>query len=332
MIQLVLMLMVLGAWPMIVAAQNVRSPVLRGKVPSQPYIAFDVVDAFGRTITGYLSEARGTEPRPLIVYVHGSGHQSHFQRRGDRIVPANGHATLVDVAGDGARILIVEKPGVRRYDPGDGPPSPGFREEHTLGRWVEAVAAATRAARRLPGIDTTRLLIVGHSEGGLVAARVAARLTGVTHVALLAGGGPTQLFDLLQLARAGTFFSDVSADPGEREAHARVQWDSIRADPESATRSFLGHPYRRWSTFLADSPIDALKEFAAKVFLAQGELDRAVTRESFEVLAAQLTAAGRAPTVHLVPGADHSFALTSASPPRDGWAEMLGAVLRWFLA
>ena len=173
---------------------------------------------------------------------------------------------------------------------------------------------------------------MGHSEGGLVAARVAARLTGVTHVALLAGGGPTQLFDLLQLARAGTFFSDVSADPGEREAYVRVQWDSIRTDPESATRSFFGHPYRRWSTFLADSPIDALKEIAAKVFLAQGELDRAVTRESFEVLAAQLTAAGRAPTVHLVPGADHSFALTSASPPRDGWAEMLGAVLRWFLA
>lgn len=315
-----------------VAAQEVGVPIPRGKVPSQPYIAFDLVDAFGRTITGYLSEPRGTAPQPLIVYVHGSGHASHFQQAGGRIAPANGHATLVDVVGDRARVLIVEKPGVARYEPGHGPPSPMFREEHTLGRWAEAVVAATRAARRLPGIDTTRLLIVGHSEGGLVAARIAAHLPGVTHVALLAGGGPTQLFDLLHLARSGIFFGEISSDPAGREAHVRVQWDSIRADPESPTRDFFGHPYRRWSSFLADSPMAALAGSSAKVFLAQGELDRAVSRESFEMLAAQLLAADRAPAVHLVAGADHSFALVPlGTPPRDGWAEILGVLVRWYL-
>ncbi|HEX6838567.1 MAG TPA: hypothetical protein VF334_18445 [Polyangia bacterium] len=83
-----------------------------------------------------------------------------------------------------------------------------FLREHMLSRWAEAVAAAIRSAVKLPEVDPRRLLVVGWSEGGIVAARVAAdhpRM--VTHVASLAGGGPTQLFDLV--VAAGTSGSDV---------------------------------------------------------------------------------------------------------------------------
>lgn len=313
-------------------AQANPAAIARGRVPSQPYLAYEVEDALGRQIAWYLSEPRAASPRPLIVYVHGSGHQSLFRRVDGRVVPANGHATLVDVATGTARVLIVEKPGVTLYENGDAPPSATFRKEHTLERWVEAITAAILAARQLPGVDTTHLLVVGHSEGGLVAARVAARLPQVTHVALLAGGGPTQLFDLLQLARAGTFFAEVSPDSAARVAYVLAQWDSIRADPESATRDFFGHPFRRWASFLRDSPIAALRATNAAVFMAQGEADQAVTRESFEALRAELIVAGRQPEVRLVAGADHSFAIQRpGSTPRDGWAEVLTDVVRWFL-
>jgi dienelactone hydrolase len=304
--------------------------ILRGKVPSQPYIAYEVRDVLGRAITGYLSERQGTTLRPLIVYVHGSGHQSHFQRVADRTTPANGHATLTDVARGVARVLIVEKPGVMQYDDGNLPPSDAFRREHTLDRWVEAVVAMTRAIRRLPDVDTPRLLIVGHSEGGLVAARVAARLPEASHVALLAGGGPTQLFDILQFVRTGTFFSHISPDPATRVAYVLAQWDSIRADPESPTRDFFGHPFRRWASFLGDSPIAALRATRAAVFLAQGEDDQAVTREAFDMLAAELLAAGRIPDLHMVAGADHSFHRSTA--PQDGWSEILVRIRDWYLS
>ena len=46
-------------------------------------------------------------------------------------------------------------------------------------------------------MDAARTLVIGHSEGGIVAAYVAAKLPKVTHVASLAGGGPTQLFDFV---------------------------------------------------------------------------------------------------------------------------------------
>lgn len=308
--------------PLAAQAQHVRG---------QPYEAYQTRDSLGRQIRFYVSEPAGTADVPLIAYVHGSGHRSLFQRAGDRVVPANGHATLTDRARGRARVLIVEKPGVALYEDGQAAPSALFRTEHTLDRWAEAVAAAVLAARRLPGIDTTRLLVVGHSEGGLVAARVAARLPFVTHVALLAGGGPSQLLDLVVLARDGSFLDQVSPDPAERERFVLAGWDSILADPESADREFLGHPYRRWSSFLRDSPIVELRRTGARVFVAQGAEDRAVSRASFDALVAELTGAGRRPTVRLVAGADHSFLITAPDGARrDGWGEILGELLDWF--
>lgn len=314
------------------AAQVAYRAATLAKVRGQPYGAYSVVDALGRTVSFYLSESTSQVALPLVVYVHGSGHGSHFARVGDRVAPANGHATLVDAARGRARVLIVEKPGVTLFDNVSSPSREAFRQEHTLDRWVEAVVAAASAASHLPGVDPERVLVVGHSEGGLVASRVARRLPSVSHIGVLAGGGPSQLFDLRLLARTGDLFASVSPHPSEREAFVLAQWDSIVADPESADRMFLGHPYRRWATFLSASPIAELRESPAQVFLAQGAEDRAVSRESFDALVSELAGAARRPVAILVPDADHSFAVTDASGARqDGWLAILSQLLDWYL-
>ena len=316
----------------VIDAQPRYTPTVVGPIREMGYTTFSTTDSLRRDITFFMSDApsRGA-PLPLVVYVHGSGHRSHFQRAPDGVTPTNGHATLADAVEGRARVLVVEKPGVALFDDGEQPASTAFREQHTLERWTEAVVAATTAAGRVPGVDSTRVLMVGHSEGGLVAARVAARLPAVSHVAILAGGGPSQLFDLLVLARDGTFFSDVSPDAGEREAYVRAQWDSILAHPDASDRQFFGHPYRRWSSFLRDSPIRQLRQTGAKIFMAQGAQDRAVSRESFDALAADLTGTGRRPVTWLVPHADHSFRIHDPSrPPEDGWPMVLGRVVAWY--
>ncbi len=228
--------------------------------------------------------------------------------------------------------MIVEKPGVALFDRGDSPPRDAFLREHTLERWAEAVVAATSAASALPGVDPGRLLVVGHSEGGLVASRVARRLQSVTHVGVLAGGGPSQLFDLRLLARSGELLASVSESPREREAYVLAQWDSIVADPETVERMFLGHPYRRWATFLRASPISELRQSKARVFVAQGSQDRAVAQESFDALVSELAGAGRRPVAVLVPNADHSFAIVDQNGTRqDGWLRILSQLLDWYL-
>lgn len=305
-------------------------------IKGQPYRRCTTVDRFGRTIDFCVSEAEGDGPLPLVVYIQGSGNQSNFCTVADgRIASTNGHIFVQRAARGRARVVIVEKPGVAFLESPERPgsaesTSKEFLAEHTLERWAEAVSAAMRAAQRLPGIDATRTLVAGHSEGGLVACAVAARNPSVTHVVNLAGGGVTQLFDLIELARAGHMYGPASADPEERVRLLLEGWREVQADPMSTGRFWLGHPHRRWSTFLASSPLEELSGTSARVLLVQGVEDRAVSVASFDVLYAQLLAKGRDVTAWRLEGADHSFAV-EGEKPGEGFKRVMERMIDWYL-
>jgi pimeloyl-ACP methyl ester carboxylesterase len=307
-------------------------------IRQQPYQRLFTQDRFGRRIVSYLSEAPpGGGPFPLVAYVHGSGAQSHFVRVDGRLQGRNGHNTFADVVRGRARLVIVEKPGVVFLD---DPPDPGgatraspmFRSEHTLDRWTEAVHAALEACRKLSSLRPDGVLVAGHSEGGLVAAKLAAEHEWVSHVAVLAGGGPTQLFDLLALARRGELFQQVSQDPAGRVEHVLREWARIEADPDDDEKLFLGHPYRRWSSFLGTSTLEQLLRTRARIYVARGDQDRAVAAESMEIVRAELLARGRKARFDVVAGGDHSFSIEAGGKRTDGWKALLERVLDWFLA
>lgn len=303
-------------------------------IKGQPFRRYFIKDRYGREITFYLTESKGSEPKPLTVFVQGSGDGSNFVEVKGRVVPQNGQMTLYDEAKGAIRLLIVEKPGVRFLDRGEQggaeKASADFREQHTLERWSEAVDASLRAALRLPGIDRKHVLVVGHSEGGLVACRVAAHNRAVTHVASLAGGGVTQLYDLIALARRGAFLQNLSDDPEKRVAYLTEEWKKVLADPHSAEKSFLGHPYRRWTSFLADSPIEELAQFKGTVYIAQGTADAAVDPSSADALDADLLRRGKDVTYDRVPNADHVFS-TPDDKRGEGWTREMDRLLAWFL-
>src|SRR5262245_43411446 len=51
-------------------------------IPGQPFHRYTTHDKLGREITCYLSEAAAEgPPRPLVVFIHGSGGQSLFMEK-----------------------------------------------------------------------------------------------------------------------------------------------------------------------------------------------------------------------------------------------------------
>lgn len=307
-----------------------------------PWTRYTTGDRFGRTITFYLSNVpdslRG-RPLPLVLVIDGSGCQSVWKRVGERI--GGGHQNLMRRQARGrARVMIVEKPGVAFLD---DPPHPGsaegssaeFRREHTLERWSEANVAALRAALALPGTDSRRVLVCGHSEGGTVGARVAAMFPGVTHAALLSCGGATQLFDLTEFAGAPQPGDAPGAAAARRQA-VFDEWAKIRADSAGTERMWLGHPYRRWFTFCSGHTLDDLLVTRARLYLAHGTEDRAVPVVAFDWLRAELAARGREAVVERIEGADHGL-FGPEGPPADGTTvagveKVFGRVLDWFLS
>jgi pimeloyl-ACP methyl ester carboxylesterase len=283
-------------------------------------------------VTFFLSEAPAgaNAALPLVVYVQGSGCGSVFASADGRITPTQGHITVAEAFASRARVLVVEKPGVTYLEqPPNCSALSAFAREHTLERWSVAIETALMAARAVPGVEARHVLVIGHSEGGLVACRVAHDLPDVvTAVASLAGGGPTQLFDLIELARRGTLLASVSSDPDARAAYVVDQWTAIAQDPTSADKTFLGFAYRRWATFLSSSPWTELASGGQRIYLAQGMADDAVDLRSADVLYAQLLAAGRTVTYDRVPRADHSF---TAPGTADGWRTLMDRIAGWFV-
>jgi pimeloyl-ACP methyl ester carboxylesterase len=278
----------------------------------------------------------GATKLPVVLYVQGSGCQSLFRKVGERV--GGGFQTVLALEAKGrARILAVEKPGVKYLDvqlPGTSLEKAApeeFLKEHTLPRWAEANAAALRAAWTLAGVDPGRTLLVGHSEGGLVAARVAAELPKVTHVASLAGGGPTQLFDFVTNSAAPRP-DDKPSDAARRVEGVYEEWASIQKDPDSISRFWLGHPYRRWSSFLTHSVTEELLRAKARVYAAAGTRDAVIPVSAHDTLVAELRARGRDITAERLEGADHGFQTAEMPGPPAGMQAVLGRVLRWFLA
>ena len=306
----------------------------RGQTDDIPYQRYFTRDAFGRRIAFYVTKSTESAPRlPLAVSILGSGSDSNFIRRNDRIL--DGHRALRNVFAGRAFVLIVEKPGVsfcehpKRAGTSSGA-SEEFRREYTLDRWAEAISAAVRAAHTLPFVDAARTLVPGHSEGGLVACRVAAMNAFVTHVASLAGGGPTRLFSLIELARAGDIYGDAGELPDRREARLLSDWAAVMRDPDSTAEDFLSHPYRAWTSFAKSSCMEELLRTRARVYIAQGTEDHNVAPVTFEILRAHLLAHGRDVTADRVTGADHGFSFP-AEPKRDGQSELFGRIRGWFL-
>lgn len=299
-----------------------------------PFYRFSTTDSLGRTITGYLSKSPKSaagKKLPVILFVQGSGSQSLWTKHGDRI--GGGLQNLwLQTVGVRARILAVEKPGVKFLD---WPKQPGsategskeFLTEHTLPRWGEANVAAVKAVLTLPDVDSSRVLTVGHSEGGIVAARVAAEVPAVTHVASLAGGGPSQLFSLASLARR-------NAPAGQATLAVKSvfdDWAKVLAKPDSIDDFWMGHPYCRWSGFLKYSVGQELRRTKARVFIANGTADPAEAIEGFDVLHAELLAQGRDVTAKRVEGGDHGFSTQGTIGQAEGLKKMFADVLEWFV-
>jgi pimeloyl-ACP methyl ester carboxylesterase len=295
-----------------------------------PFERFIAKDSLGRTITAYLSKSPSgdtDQKLPVILVVSGSGCQSVWTRH-EKGINSGLQGLVYQLVKGRARVLVVEKPGVKFLDTpkrvgGATEASREFLEEHTLPRWATANVAALQAVLARPDIDPKRVLAVGHSEGGIVAARVAAEVPSVTHVAPLSCAGVSQLYSLAELARRRA--------PDSQGATAMQavydEWAKILAKPESIDDFWMGHPYRRWSTFLKASVIDELKRSKAKVYLAHGTADEADSVIGFDVMRAELLAGGRDVTAERIEGGDHGFGTKGQS----GMPKVLGNVVEWFL-
>lgn len=261
-------------------------------------------------------------PRRVLLTISGSGCGSVFKRGPSGKISTGFPSYFERQAGDDYTILAMEKRGVlpfaRRSDGGGG--APGCSEEYHShatrdGRALEH-ELLLNAMGEMPAVDESYVVLVGHSEGTDVVAALGTR-TGIRRVGYFSGGGPIQMYELVQLVRAF-----VAGKPPE-EAEPAVagfmnQLRDVQARP-SSDRMLFGHPYKRWAGFFPHAPVEGLLEISVPIFLAHGSDDRSVPIESADFVEIEFIRHDkRNLTVRRYPGLDHNFWACSPSDQSCG--------------
>jgi alpha-beta hydrolase superfamily lysophospholipase len=308
-----------GAHPLVTRKVDYGAP------PGAPYTAEEVRvrTAAGLTLTGTLTlPAPRSEPVPAIVTITGSGPED----RDERLPLVEEYRPFWQIADTLARrgiaTLRLDDRGVGGSDA--GPPTA------TSADFADDVRAALAYLKTRPEVDTARLGLVGHSEGGLIAPLVAASDASLRGIVLMAGPAYTGR-RILAFQQQNAVDKAPSLTAKERQ---EVLEQSAKATEDLAAKS----AWLRY--FLEYDPLATARKVRVPVLVLQGETDQQVTPEQADTLGAAFRAGGdRDVTVRRFPATNHLFLADPSGSPtgysalrvRTVRPEVLGAVADWLV-
>ena len=332
--------------PLTLKKTDKATELRRPQTPKSPF-PYRVVEVSyqnktgGVTLAGTLTEPEGPGPFPALILISGSGAQD----RDETIFEHKPFLVLADaLTRRGVAVLRLDDRGVGG--------STGSTSASTSDDFAGDVLAGIAFLKARSEIDRTRLGLMGHSEGGIIAPMVAARSPDVAFIVLMAGTGlPGEEILYLQgqaiLKAMGAdekalkqqldlqkrLFEVVKTEKDEKKAETTMR-DMVKAAIESLPedqRKALGKadgliaaqlkvvrsPWFRY--FLTYDPRPTLAKIHCPVLALIGEKDRQVpARENLSQIESTLKTAGNnRVTVKELPGLNHLFQKCKTGAPSE---------------
>jgi len=269
----------------------------------------------GHVLAGTLTTPPAKGPVPAAVLITGL---SPSERNGGSPpwMPLRDISDAVTRAG--IAVLRVDDRGIGEST-GDHKPSTTFDE-------ADDVASEVAWLRKQPGIDPKRIVLVGYSEGGLIAPMVASKDPSIAAVVALDGPG-TSGAELARYQIENAIMQDPSIAPADKEKEIRKQ---LAEELTPREKSVLGI-----------DPIEYAKKVRAPALIIQGGNDLHVPIRSAERIAFAMRSNGNQDvTVRIFPGISHSM-LPDPGGVSSGWVylpafqttpEILDSITSWLSA
>lgn len=299
-------------------------------VPPFPYDAIDVTVEGPVELAGTLTKPRGGGPFPAVLLISGSGPQ-------DRDQSLFGHKPFLVLADHltrrGFAVLRVDDRGAGR--------SAGSRAASTMDDYAADALAGVRWLAARSEVDARRIGLIGHSEGGVVAALVASRSDAVAFMVLIAApamdGASLAMLQGERIARAAgaspeqislqqtlnrRMFEVLAKEPDESKARAELRQilqDELAklgvtsADTIAALEKQMEPQIRRglspwFRHFLAHDPLVALRAAKLPTLALYGSLDVQVPADTNAALMEEaLQGSSPLSEVRTLPDLNHLF-------------------------
>ena len=249
--------------------QPAPAPVVAAPVAEDAaYVERDMAVGEGdRALPGTLAMPKGEGPFPAVVLVHGSGPHD----RDETIGPNKPFLDIArGLAAQGIAVLRYEKrTKARPQDFAGG--TFGVDDETTN----DAVLAVD-VLRKTEGIDPKRIFVLGHSQGGMMAPRIASVSGHVAGLVLMAAPARSLLDIVIEQNRRFAVLDDNKTSDAERDAIAQITAQVRQTrDPATdiATRTLMGQPAGYWRSIDAVDPVADAAAVALPMLLLQGARD-----------------------------------------------------------
>ena len=194
-----------------------------------------------------------------------------------------------------AQVRVLNKRFVANNPPSTDTCSREFNLANNPRQWIADYSEFIRAQIASAQPKPKNILLVGVSEGALVAVRVAGILPEVTHLAIIGDGAWSMRESLRALHRRGAI--PLDADEG---------WKEVAANPGSIDKLWFGNPYRWWNDFMDINPLSDYLALSIPIVIGFGEKDDSVPVESALSLQSKFKDLGKTNlTLIVYPGADH---------------------------
>lgn len=226
----------------------------------------------------------------LLIYIDGSGYSSVLGRK------EKGRWQTVTIAYELQNRLLSKfdllVPEKRNMKPGKNYEHDiDIIKDYTLDQRVQT--AKTAIADYLADNPYQRVLLVGHSEGGCLLPRLYLSLKEnftISGLALLSAGGLSQ-YEMFRILKDKDL--PMPAEYKVRVSRIEEAAKDIKENPDSITKGYLGHPYKRWSSFMFYRPIDDLAQINIPILMIHGSEDIMAPVESSRLVKEEFESLGK---------------------------------------
>jgi pimeloyl-ACP methyl ester carboxylesterase len=266
-----------------------------------PLLSFQYKDG-GSSIYYSFTVGNALQPDTVVFFYGGTGCPSWKS-----VMP--GYVSGLTVS---ARVFVLNKRFVPDRSTGLFDCGREFHLANNPDQWVADYSEFIMAQISSIVPKPKNIVLVGVSEGALIATKVAGLSSEITHLAIIGSGGYSMRESLATLKQRSAIWFDV--DSG---------WKKIAADPRSIEKDWYGNPYRWWSDVMDIDPLPDFLKLNIPIIVGIGEKDESVPVESALFLESKFKEAGKNNLILKVyPESDHRLNGNGISHRNEFFAEL----------
>jgi len=282
-------------------------------------------------------EVNGSGGLPLCLYIKGKGFSSvsnTFNNDLKNAVKNNFHYIILGKPGTPFCDSINTKDDAQHYDAHRVASAYKFSSEYTqrlsLNWRVEATRKVITYLIQHGYWDHSKIVAYGYSEGGQVVPSLAVADKRITHIIAVAGSGLNQFYDAILTWRVKANNGEITHQQAQDSINTYLkQVKDIYQHPESTSKQYSGHSYKRWASFGLNPPFEKLRMLNIPIYMIVSTADNNSPVYGLDYVQIDFIRLGKTNlTYDVCVGCDH-YLNSSDSGKTVNHTEYISKVINW---